>query len=95
MTEHDRCSVHTGIEKEIESIKEKQNELRRQPGGTIETIWADMKTKVGWTLFIWVIAAIFAFTAIMQALIYRSIDDTNRKVEKLSDLVISEIRGKK
>ena len=90
MTE--KCSVHSGIETDIETIKEKQNELRRQPGGTIDSIWVDMKTKVSWTLFIWVISAIFAFTAIMQFLIYRSIDDTNRKIEKLNDLVIGEIR---
>ena len=90
--EQEKCGAHIGIEKEIIAIKEKQSELRRQPGGTIETIWADMKTKVSWTLFIWVIAAIFSFTAIMQFLIYRSIDDTNRKIEKLNDLVIGEIR---
>jgi len=93
--EQNKCPAHIGIEKEIATIKEKQNELRRQPGGTVETLRADIKTKVGWTLFIWVIAAIFAFSAIMQTLIYRSLDDTNRKIEKLNDLVISEIRGKK
>lgn len=92
--EPERCNAHIGIEKEIEAIKEKQETLRK-PGGTIETIWNDLKTKVGWTLFIWVIAAIFTFIGIMQALIYRSLDDTNRKIEKLNDLVISEIRGEK
>jgi hypothetical protein len=86
--------TYIGIEKDIEAIKGKQDELRR-PEGTLESLWKDSKTKVSWTLFIWVIAAIFAFTAIMQGLIYRSLDDTNRKMEKLNDLVINEIRGKK
>lgn len=85
---------YIGLEKEIEIIKEKQASLRH-PGGTIDSLWADLKTKISWQLFIWVVAAIFCFIAIMQTLIYRSLDDTNRKIEKLNDLVISEIRGKK
>ncbi len=92
--DQEKCPAHIGIEKEIEAIKERQESLRK-PGGTIESIWIDLKTKISWQLFIWIVAAIFCFIAIMQTLIYRSLDDTNRKIEKLNDLVISEIRGKK